>query len=431
MNNCLNSDNDFDYSMNIPIFEDNHHVQMKHYHSEFEGQTEFYGRVGIDPDLHHYTDGVDRGNLYENKLEISNIYEVLSQAIKYASRIRIRGEALPANLILNDLNKETAYIFKSIDLLDDIEKIYFGAASKGNSDYFSEAHYTKVDYSTPEGLQQLLVFVTSNEFTKYHVDCNNIVGLSQQFYKHSQDKNQFIKGENAEIRKPKILADRIIPYSKDDNMEFEDIMDCLNPGLLQREQGAYYTPPAYVLEMHNYLFRAISSIPKDNDYIIIDRCAGTGNLEEGLPDEILSHCVLSTIEYNEYVILNYKYGDKCLVVIPNTDALAYDVIPAERNSDSIINDFIREKIADENCSVILMENPPYSEVAAGSVQNTGKKVNEWKSSFVYSQMNTECSGVVLNDLANLFIWSGFKYYLNKPNDSYILYSPTLVSKENF
>lgn len=420
---CFNPNVDFDYNLNISNFVDSNQNQMKHYHSEFEGQNEFYGRIGINPDLHHYTDGVDRGNLYENKLEISNIYEVLFQAIKYASRIRIRGEALPANIILNDLNKETAYIFKSIELLEDIEKVYFGAASKGNSDYISEAQYTKIDYSTPEGLQHLLEYVTSNSFTKYHVDSNNIVGLSQQFYKISADKNSFIKGKNAEIRNPQILADRIIPYTKDDNMEFEDIMDCLNPGLLQLEQGAYYTPTAYVKEMHKFLLRAISSIPKGMDYIIIDRCAGTGNLEEGLSDKILSHCVLSTIEYNEYVILNYKYGDKCLVVIPNTDALAYDIIPAERNLDSIINDFVREKINDENCAVILMENPPYSEVAAGSVQNTGKKDNEWKSSYVYSQMNIECSGAVLNDLANLFIWSGFKYYLKKPADSYILYSP--------
>ena len=75
---------------------------MKYYRDEYEGQREFYNRVGISPDLSHNTDGVDRGNLYENKKSIENIYEVLSQAIKYASRIRIRGELLPANLILND-----------------------------------------------------------------------------------------------------------------------------------------------------------------------------------------------------------------------------------------------------------------------------------------------------------------------------------------
>ncbi len=411
---------------------------MKQYHDEYEGQRDFYSRVGINPDLSHNTDGVDRGNLYENKVDIKNIYEVLSQAIKYASRIRIRGEKLPANLILNDLNRETAYIFKSADLLDDIEKVYFGAASKNNETYKTEAKYITIDYSTSTGLQELLTIVNSEDFVKYHIDKNNILGLSQQFYKHNQDKDKFIKGDNAEIRKPNVLKDRIYPYTKTDNIEFEDIMDCLNPGLLQREQGAYYTPTAYVNEMHKMLFNAIKEIPEGMDYIIIDRCAGTGNLEEGLPDEILKHCILSTIEFNEYAILNYKYGDKCLVVIPNIDALEYDIIPAEKNEQGIANDFIRERVNDPNCVVILMENPPYSEAGSGASQSTGTKENLWKNSYVINNMREEniFKGAVLNDLANLFIWSGFKYYLNKITDSYILYSPTkywrnqkLVSKQ--
>ena len=397
---------------------------MKSYASELEGQREFYARVGIEPDLSHSTDGVDRGNLYENKLDISNIYKVLFQAIKYASRIRIRGEKLPANIVLNDLNREVVYVFKSIELLKDIEKIYFGAASKNNDEYTTEAKYKTIDYSNSRGLQELLLVVNSEEFIKYHVDCSNILGLSQQFYRAVQDKDKFIKGENAEIRKPNVLADRIYPYNKADNIEFEDIMDCLNPGLLQREQGAYYTPTPYVNEMHKMLYKAIEEVPDGMDYIIIDRCAGTGNLQEGLPDEVLKHCILSTIEFNEYAILSYKYGDKCLVVIPNIDALGYEIIPAERNEQGVSNDFIREKVNDENCVVILMENPPYSEAGSGGAQNTGKKENLWKKSFVMNEMKKVVSGVALNELSNLFIWSAFEYYLKKPTDSYILFSPT-------
>lgn len=397
---------------------------MKAYLAEIDGQREFYNRIGINPDLSHNTDGVDRGNLYENKLNIDNINKVLFQAIKYASRIRIRGEKLPANIILNDLNREIVYIFQSSDLLVDIEKVYFGAASKGNDEFTTTAKHIEIDYSSSSGLMQLLQYVNSDNFVKYHIDKFNIIGLSQQYYKVNPDKDSFVKGANAEIRKPIVLQDRIYPYEKANNLEFEDIMDCLNPGLLQREQGAYYTPKAYVEEMHKLLYKAISEIPEGMDYIIIDRCAGTGNLEEGLPDEILKHCVLSTIEFNEYVILNLKYGDKCLVVIPNTDALAYDIIPAEHNEQGIANDYIREKINDENCVVILMENPPYSESGSGGSQNTGKKENAWKQSFVIGKMREEYKGVVLNDLSNLFIWSGFKYYLQKPSDSYILYSPT-------
>jgi len=397
---------------------------VKFYTAEADGQREFYARVGINPDLSHNTDGVDRGNLYENKLNIDNIYKVLFQAVKYASRIRERGERLPANILLNDLNKETVYIFQSADLLSDIEKVYFGGASKGNDEYTANAEYKKIDYSNSTGLQELLTYVNSENFIRYHIDRNNILGLSRQFYRHEQDKDAFIKGADAEIRKPKFLADRIFPYTKADNLEFEDIMDCLNPGLLQREQGAYYTPPAYVRQMHKMLKKAISEVPAGMDYLIIDRCAGVGNLQEGLPDEILEHCVLSTIEFNEYVILRYKFGDRCRVVIPNTDALAYDIIPAEHNGQGVTNDYVREKVNDQNCVVILMENPPYSEAGSGGAQNTGRKENEWKKSRVIGQMRAEHKGVVLNDLSNLFIWSGFKYYLTKPQDSFILYSPT-------
>lgn len=71
-----------------------------------------------------------------------------------------------------------------------------------------------------------------------------------------------------------------------------------------------------------------------------------------------------------------------------------------------------------------MENPPYSESGSGGIQGTGKKENVWKQSYVIQEMKKEYKGVALNDLSNLFIWSGFKFYLKKPTDSYILYAPT-------
>ena len=151
---------------------------MKAYLAEIDGQREFYSRIGINPDLSHNTDGVDRGNLYENKLNIDNINKVLFQAIKYASRIRIRGEKLPANIILNDLNREIVYIFQSADLLVDIEKVYFGAASKGNDEFTTTAKHIEIDYSSSPGLMQLLQYVNSDNFVKYHIDKFNIIRYS-------------------------------------------------------------------------------------------------------------------------------------------------------------------------------------------------------------------------------------------------------------
>jgi hypothetical protein len=120
---------------------------MQDHRTEIEEQREFYDRIGINPDLCNNTDGVYKGNLFENKLDISNIYQVLFQAVKYASRIRERGEKLPANIILNDLNGEIVYIFQSEDLLIDIEKVYFGAASKNNNDFFTEAKLLRAPFT--------------------------------------------------------------------------------------------------------------------------------------------------------------------------------------------------------------------------------------------------------------------------------------------
>jgi hypothetical protein len=397
---------------------------MQNYLTEIEKQREFYKHIRINPDLRNNTDGVYKGNLFENKLNIDNIDQVLFQAIKYASRIRERGEKLPANIILNDLTEETAYIFQSKDLLTDIEEVYFGAASKNNDGFYTKAKPQKINYSNNTGLRCLLEVIGDEKYTPYHVDYNNILGLSWAYYKVKQDKDGFLKGADAEIRRPTILKDRIIPYAEPDNFEFEAIMDCLNPTFLQRELGAYYTPPAYANKMHEMLIRAIEEVPKGMDYAIIDRCAGVGNLEKGLPDHVLSHCILSTIEPNEYQILRWKYADKSAVVIPNRDALAYDVIPAKTDgAGHTTNDYVRKRVSDPNCVIILVENPPFSEAGAGGVQTSGKKENKWKESFVYGEMKKDLKKATLNDLANLFIWSGFKYYLTKSTDSYILYAP--------
>ena len=51
-------------------------------------------------------------------------------------------------------------------------------------------------------------------------------------------------------------------------------------------------------------------------------------------------------------------------------------------------------------------------------------------------ISQELKGAVSNDLGNVFIWTGFKYYMRQPTDSYIVYSPVkywksqhLINKE--
>ena len=64
---------------------------------------------------------------------------------------------------------------------------------------------------------------------------------------------------------------------------------------------------------------AISRVPAGNDYIIIDRCAGTGNLEMYLDDgveDVLSHCILSTYELKEWMVLKDRFGSRVRYIVP-------------------------------------------------------------------------------------------------------------------
>jgi hypothetical protein len=121
---------------------------------------------------------------------------------------------------------------------------------------------------------------------------------------------------DAEIRRPTILKDRIIPYEKPDNLEFEVIMDCVNPAFFEKGTGGIFHADRLCEKNARNASPGDRRSTEGMDYVIIDRCAGVGNLEEGLPDDILSHCILSTIEPNEYQILRWKYAGKSAVVIP-------------------------------------------------------------------------------------------------------------------
>ena len=55
----------------------------------------------------------------------------------------------------------------------------------------------------------------------------------------------------------------------------EDMAMFQNDKLSQKELGAFYTPPLYAQKALELVRSAIQEVPKGNDYVIIDRCAGT------------------------------------------------------------------------------------------------------------------------------------------------------------
>lgn len=426
------------------------------YTTEREGQIAFFDNYGIDyrndnSILIDNTDGIYNGNILEFKLNINNLNKVLFQTIKYLSRMRIKGEDIPATILLIDLNDEKVYQFKSIDYKDEIHKVYTGAASKDNNGFPIKNAYDVYDYSRTnpnyqlasksikqqlQGKKTLAESVMPIDIDKYCV-----VGWAERYYRENPtaDKGDFLGDDTGkavsikgEIRNPVYFKGIINPYNKPTNEEFKFLMDCLNDRLNRKDLGAFYTHTAYAKKSAELVELAVQKALNagKKDYIILDRCAGTGNLESALlglkdsnGDELISHCVVSTYEYYEYKVLSERLGLKVRDIIPPTEA---DVVYSNgmvSNADAMSEDFnnnpiIKQYVDDADCAIILFENPPYRDISSN---NNG--VANQQESFVLSEMRNNCSGATLNDLANRFIWSGFNYYIRSNADSYIVFSP--------
>lgn len=432
---------------------------MDKYSLERDGQLDFYKvflprvdpALDIDEIIQDSNDGVINGNLLEFKLHVSDLNAVLFQCIKYLSALRIKGKPVPANILIIDLNAETVWLYRSASYLSYIEKPYSGAASKDNSNFIGGNAEKSMSYENYIDTENIVSVLKENNFTKIHIDENCIVGWAEAFYKAvpTARKEDFIGDDTGrhktvgEIRKPVHFEKYIYPYTGQTNVKFNYLMDKLNDTLQKKNLGAFYTPSVYAEKSHKLVRQAISRVPSDNDYIILDRCAGTGNLESGLTDEELSHCIVSTVEYYEYKVLQELLGAKVRHIIPPVETgetfNAGLVTGADALSrDYIENPVIKQYIDNPNCTVILFENPPYAETTSMEHQRTkqSKISSGWKNSFVVTEMKKEVKGSVSNDLGNAFIWSAFKYYLRQPTDSYIVYSPVkywkaqhLINKE--
>lgn len=419
---------------------------MDKYLLERDGQLDFYNvflprvnpSLDVDEILADNNDGVINGNLLEFKLHVTDLNAVLFQCVKYLSALRVKGKPVPANILIIDVNTETAWLYHSAPYLPAIEKLYSGGASKDNSGFIGGNAEKVLHYDKPLDAESLVSLLKECNFTKIHIDENCVVGWAMSFYKAKPTarKEDFLGDDTGkhktigEIRKPSVFADYIYPYTGATNVKFNYLMDKLNDFLLKKNLGAFYTPPLYAQKSLELVRMAIDRVPAGNDYIILDRCAGTGNLESYLTDEELSHCIVSTVEYYEYKVLQEILGAKVRHIIPPVETAetfnAGLVTGADALSKEYIdNPVIKQYIDNPNCTIILFENPPYAETTSLEHQRTkqSKVSSGWKNSFVVKEMKKEVKGAVSNDLGNAFIWSGFRYYLRQPTDSYVVYSP--------
>lgn len=414
---------------------------MEKYIDERAGQLDFFksyimlvdSTLTEDDILNDNNDGVINGNIIEFKPQISNLNAVLFQTIKYLSSLRIKGKPIPANILLISLNEGKAYVYHSADYLNRIEQVYNKSASLANEGFVCNPHDELLCYKDKElDEARLIELLREKKWTKINIDENCIVGWATRYYKENKSakKSDFIGDTEGkvkiigEIRKPTYFKEYIHPYTGKTNEKFKYLMDKLNDTIQKKELGAFYTAETYADKSLDLLRKAIARVPEGNDYIILDRCAGTGNLERHLTEEELSHCILSTIEYYEYKVLVETLGDKARHIIPPTEKDDTFNKGLVRGADAlsleyIENDLIKKYIANPHCTIIIFENPPYAEAHGSEKQMKG----EWKKSYLSKEMKCKLKGSVSDDIGNVFIWSAFEYYLRQPTDSYVVYSP--------
>ena len=423
---------------------------MRKYETEKEGQLEFLNDylklvdkdLSVNDVLSDYTDGIINGNILEFKLNINYTSTVLMQVIKYLSSLRIKGKSIPKNILLISLNEGICYVYNSKKYLKEIEQVYIGGASKGNHTFIIGDTVKILKYRENQLDEvELIKLLKEKEYTKINIDENCIVGWAERFYRENPNANKSdfigdLEGKVkiiGEIREPNKFKDYIYPYTGKTNIKFQYLMDKLNDNLNKKKLGAFYTPELYVEKALELVRQAIKEVPIGNDYIILDRCAGTGNLEKLLSEEELSHCIISTIEYYEYKVLLEILGDKVRHIIPPTEKEDTFNMGMVKGADALSKEYIenpviKEYIDNPKCTIILFENPPYAETTSIEHQKKGqaKENSLWKKSYVVTEMKKEIKGRAVSDLANVFIWSAFKYYLRQPTDSYIVFFSTKI-----
>ena len=382
------------------------------YQSELEWMQDFYNELELEPDYSFNTDWKINWNLLEFKLNFTNLNAHKNQIKRYIQAYNSGAYQIPKYSYLISLN---THEYIKIDNENGVE-------------------ITSSNWETPNDFK--LELSNQCEYIKWWIDEYSIVSYNNKlcsehksYFKSKEDvKNEFISPHFLNIK----------PFEWDKQMEREEKnkneiwwlhfnMNMLWPNLLKKQLWAFFTPDKYVKISTEMVREAIRRIPEWNDYIILDRCAWTWDLEKFLTEEELSHCVLNTIDYTEWTTLKWLYEWRAKMIIPPTHERLtkqwllrdWDALSEEFHNYKPLNDLIEN----EKITVILLENPPYAEPQWNA--------NKWQTTFtvkwwfIYDIMWKESFETknINRDLANQFIWSWFKYYVKKPSDQAIIFSP--------
>lgn len=390
--------------------------------TELEAMRLFYNEIGYPEGTIDYSCNTDgriildertnlKGALVEFKLVRKTNLEVFKQMKRYIRAYNAKALSLPKYgvYIVTSEQKYTVFNLEA-EKIEDAIMIENVDLIVNNDKTCSADRYLK-DTTTQKGW----------------IDETSIVSYNDLYFslkgKSRKKKDDFI----AELASPTSL--NIKPYTWNETGDMErKLLDCLGSSELKKRLGAFFTPDYAVEKSTIYLRNIINQLPDDN-YVIVDRCAGTGNLEKFLTDEELSHCILNTINYAELTTLKGLYEGRVRAILPADEVTdpdgcmpAGDALEEQFNNDliSLIN---TEKSKNPNITIIGLENPPYAEPQAEATRK-GKTQKKTYENYITTEMKKEIKSKTTTDFANKFIWSGFKYYY----DYYIVYSPVKYFK---
>lgn len=378
--------------------------------------------------------------------------EALFQLVKKVARQQQEGKPIPYYLGVMSEGKKELTLYQTQQFTESIQRVYNTRDTRDECLPVLPQPYKVLTYTDEGQLHSYLQSLAEDLESPYHkvrVDINNILGWAKHYYELNPEggTRDFIGGSGeqvGEIREPHYLVNFIEPYTEETNGQFAYILDQLNPKGHQKDLGTFYTPLEYAILAKTLVYDAIRKHQQsgNRDYIIIDRCAGTGNLEltlnDDVPDDlndkdVLSHVVLNSYSYTEYLVLQERFGGKVLYINPPQVDEGNDVVEGKYSGtdalseDFLNNPFIKQYIDDSEITVILYENPPYGAPTSVEHQKRGKSQSSasWRSSYLVGQMKLDegVANTLTMDMINVFIWSAFKYYLRQTSDSYIVIAP--------
>lgn len=341
--------------------------------------------------------------LIEAKLNINSSSNGLAKAKKelkiYVNKLKHEGMKVPKLRFILDYSKMNLH--------------------KENGDFY--CRLKDFDFDVPE------------DYENYDITFDNGPNVAQQIYSRHEKIN-----DGNIFKYFKIGIDWYNPCNLDQK-DFRLVLDLFNDPKTQKRRGAFYTPDEYINISTSYLREAIKKVPKGKDYVILDRCAGSGQLEKLLTDDELSHCVLSTVGIAEWISLWNTYGNKVRCIIP--PFVKGKQINQKTTADELFNqvDFKINEVKGANALdkayyvnnehlwkgkyVILLENPPY----ADATSNMFKKAEKGQNNQSYIKDLMRGNGAVANDLYSQFVWSAWN--IVKCNE-YIVYGPVKQWKIN-